>query len=1204
MTTTYCVVRQHAASSMGATVDMASLQARVAQSKGRLLHSMADGVFVELDDAALKQLRESGADITEFGNPHELRVGAYRIDVRKPGPMKAKWRLAIQGQWRQFVAQFKAPPEADWLRALESKGLRVSGRLGQFGVMLEGDAMAAAALAQDRDIAYVAPFDAAWRVSPNLQDAKERVKFVSVQVNPASAVQAVADEIKRLKGRVETVWDEANSPGVDQRVIIAEIDAARLLQLAGQRDVRWIDFQPSTYEPEDERSAQIVAGNLNATAPPNTLPVTGYAAQLTTLGIDGTGVVIAINDTGVDTNTIGAVQGDLAGRIAFAPAAPGLGDTDGHGTHVAGIAAGNGGTADTDPGGFRLGQGVAPGARVGVLLNPSFVSIAAFSQAAVQNGSQVMNCSWRVNDPGLAYSALDQTIDQGIRDADGVAADSQALAVVFSAGNAGPGASTLTKQTKNAIVVGNSLNGRPGEGDPNDDVRGIRFSSSCGPAADGRLLPTVIAPGTNIVSCRPTIDTLPGVLGTQRPENSYIDTGGTAHADHTEMSGTSMAAAHVSGLCALLIEWWRDRTGGRTPSPAMLKALIVNGAVDCAGGPVGNTGAVLANIPNSQQGWGRANLRNVVLAAPDVQRGPKVFVDQRHAFTAAGQTFTLRVAVTDATRPLRVTLAWSDSPGNPASATMLVNDLDLRVTEIATGRLFLGNVFANGFSATGGVRDQLNNVECVYVQVPTGEYEVTVRAASVTMDARPPFDAVNPWQDFALVVDNAERAASASVSAVTVLDRSGSMISSGYVDATRTAARTFVDLLRVGDDFGLVSFGNAATVEFAAAGAVVDIAGAAQRAAARAAIDGVAFGGLTSMGPGLAAGAGLLTGSTGAQGIVLLSDGYDNGSPSALAAAAALPAGLPVYSCAMGPLSDQVLLEQLASTTGGRYYYMPTIDDLFEIHNYISATLTGTSLVANESAQASSSHVDAWVDNSCSEATFTVTWADTTLKFRADQARKHDELCVRLRLPNGKLLPANASCVQRVVGDGNVLLRVDEPAAGRWRIEVSTAREAHTRYTAAAYVDSPLKLWLDGRRALVKLPFDWVGTAEVRLGRDALHDVRLAATWRRPTVDPATVLKKFGDKVKDVPPIKGVPKSVARLRAIVEWLRKRGQPYPFTFADERLAWRHQQPGSATWVARAQPVLPGSHNVVLLARGQLPGGGGAFVRKQLASFVAV
>jgi hypothetical protein len=359
---------------------------------------------------------------------------------------------------------------------------------------------------------------------------------------------------------------------------------------------------------------------------------------------------------------------------------------------------------------------------------------------------------------------------------------------------------------------------------------------------------------------------------------------------------------------------------------------------------------------------------------------------------------------------------------------------------------------------------------------------------------------------------------------------------------------------------------------------------------------------MTAMGPGLAAGAGLLAGSAGARGIVLLSDGYDNGSPTALDAAAALPAGLPVYSCAMGPLSDQALLEQIASTTGGRYYFMPTIDDLFEIHNYISATLTGTSLVANESAQASSSHVDAWVDSSCGEVTFTVTWADAALKFSADEARKRNELCVRLRLPNGKLLPANASCVQRVVGQGNVLMRVDEPAAGRWRIEVSTARDAHTRYTAAAYVDSPVRLWLGGKRDFVKLPFDWNGLAEVRLDKDTLRDVRLAAVLRRPMVDPARVLKAFGDKVRKVPPIKGTPKAIVQLRAIVEWLRKKGQPYPFTYADERMGWRPQEPGSATWVASARPDLPGSYNVVLQARGQLPDGT-PFVRKQLASFVA-
>lgn len=52
--TTYCVVRQTSPRGAEAT---ASLQSRLAQLKGRLLHTMADSVFVELDDGALEQLR-------------------------------------------------------------------------------------------------------------------------------------------------------------------------------------------------------------------------------------------------------------------------------------------------------------------------------------------------------------------------------------------------------------------------------------------------------------------------------------------------------------------------------------------------------------------------------------------------------------------------------------------------------------------------------------------------------------------------------------------------------------------------------------------------------------------------------------------------------------------------------------------------------------------------------------------------------------------------------------------------------------------------------------------------------------------------------------------------------------------------------------------------------------------------------------------
>ncbi len=102
------------------------------------------------------------------------------------------------------------------------------------------------------------------------------------------------------------------------------------------------------------------------------------------------------------------------------------------------------------------------------------------------------------------------------------------------------------------------------------------------------VLPTIVAPGSRIASTRSS-----AALGAV-----FQDSSGVSHGDHTEMSGTSMAAAHVSGVCALLIQWWQNH-GGTLPSPALLKALLINGAEDLAGGPDGRATGTrqLAHIP-------------------------------------------------------------------------------------------------------------------------------------------------------------------------------------------------------------------------------------------------------------------------------------------------------------------------------------------------------------------------------------------------------------------------------------------------------------------------------------------------------------------------------------------------------------------------------------------------------------------------------
>lgn len=716
---------------------------------------LRDGSIVNIEDeAGVAQLEASGFRVKLLPDTNLMRIGNYVIDTTTATENEAMPSMSAgpasdvpaepSADWKHHLVQLAGPPNEEWTKQIEAQGVDVVEPISSYGLFVVGTPAAVANLKNLPFVTWVGPFKPEYRIAPNLAGRTGLIQYVSIGIYPQDEVPGVKSALAQLGATIVREAPPQHQYHDDYTRIVVEVDAESLQDLAELPGVRWLEYASSEPGLDGERETQIVAENLNDGNGALQAPVPGYRAWLNRVELSGAGIVIAICDTGVSRNATNNANGhlDLRGRqTVFVDYSGGISarDTNGHGTHVAGIAVGNAATQKREgppPNDFLRGQGMAPEASYinqNALTGPwPPANWGTLTQDAVSNDAIVMNNSWWDGGPaGSGYTENSRRFDQLVRDPDPDTGELDQLVIVFSAGNAGPAPSTITppKEAKNPIVVGNSLTFGPGAAV--DDIRGIARGSSRGPARDGRLLPNVVAPGTNVSSADAT----------------SID-------NYVMMSGTSMAAPHVSGACALLIEWWRKTHPGATPSTAMLKALLINGAEDLAGGPTGD-GGVLGHIPDNHQGWGRVSVENIILETPDSDRGPKILSDQEHPLTAVGQEHILSVRAVDETRPLRITLTWSDAPGSANASPALMNDLDLEVVGLDDdGNTYKGNVFVDGFSSPGGAFDVLNNVECVYIREPRGTYEVHVIASSLRANARPPFDNTG-WQDFALVIDNA-----------------------------------------------------------------------------------------------------------------------------------------------------------------------------------------------------------------------------------------------------------------------------------------------------------------------------------------------------------------------------------------------------------------------------------------------------------------
>ncbi|MFG2051956.1 S8 family serine peptidase [Micromonospora sp. NPDC048935] len=266
------------------------------------------------------------------------------------------------------------------------------------------------------------------------------------------------------------------------------------------------------------------------------------APQAWAAGRDGSGVTVAVLDTGVD-----ATHPDLAGRITEARDFSNSGsarDGHGHGTHVAATIAGSGAAS------AGLRKGVAPGARllVGKVLDDGGSgydsAIIAGMEWAAHSGAKVVSMS-------LGGGPTDGTdpMSQAVND---LTAETGALFVI-AAGNAGAARTVGSPGAAAAALTVGAV-------DRDDNL--AEFSSRGPRLGDNGLKPEITAPGVGIIAARAAGTTMGTPVG-----DAY-----------TTASGTSMATPHVAGAAAILAQDHPDWAAG-TLKDALVSTTKANPAL-------------------------------------------------------------------------------------------------------------------------------------------------------------------------------------------------------------------------------------------------------------------------------------------------------------------------------------------------------------------------------------------------------------------------------------------------------------------------------------------------------------------------------------------------------------------------------------------------------------------------------------------------
>ena len=587
------------------------------------------------------------------------------------------------------IVQFQGPIDADMQALLRQENVRVLGYIPDYALLIQATISqlnTMSAWPQVRSITDQVP---AFKLDRRLM-LKTSKGYVfprsaasrpyAVELIDARARAAVTALVYRLGGEVDRPHETDLRVATQDHTLAIRLPPRALPQLASHVDVRFIAPRAHHKLLNDRSYGIVQAGKRNI-------------SPIWTQGLLGAGQIIALCDSGVDTDTC-YFQEDKIVDYQDLTASPD-GDGDGHGTHVAGSIAGdkfNNHLYDTH-------DGMAPAARLvvqdiaeGSELTGLADDLTDMFASAYDQGARIHSNSWGDDDPSYSMTA---------RTADAFIHSHRDFLVLFAAGNSGSSQGTVgaPATAKNLIAVGALYASAPED---------VAFFSSHGPTEDNRIKPTLLAPGVGVVSARRASE-----CGT------------------TSKTGTSMATPILAGAAALARQYFTDGfyPSGRPtakdrvdPSAALLRAVLIAGAQDMTGDETGG------HIPAHGQGFGRVSLSD---ALPFGDADERLWVRDEGVGLQTRDKETFEI-VKSREGPLKVVLTWTDPPAEEGVGKALVNDLDLSVR--GPHGSYRGNAMIEGVSMTDGKADRRNVEEIIYLpNAEPGTWRITVRGHHVPL---------------------------------------------------------------------------------------------------------------------------------------------------------------------------------------------------------------------------------------------------------------------------------------------------------------------------------------------------------------------------------------------------------------------------------------------------------------------------------------